>query len=306
MSKSVPHLISGAASGFASAVCLQPINVLKTRVQQGSETRYLLTRLRQHVFLRVVHDIVNKEGPAALWCGTTVTLFRNVPSVSFYFAGLNYARSALAKLPSFAIVPVPATVLAQAQKGSVLPKLTGEGNLLAGAATRAVVSVAMNPFTVLKARYESNLYSYKSLFGALRDLARAGPAELFRGVVPSTLRDAPFAGISVVVYEQSKAKMTGYFTPTFSTHYMIIHGCSGMVAGTVATLATNPFDIVKTKVQVDREHRYQGLIQTASLIWRQRGISGFFDGAALRMTRKPLSQAIGWAVYEGVLMLIHA
>jgi hypothetical protein len=37
---------------------------------------------------------------------------------------------------------------------SVLPVLTGPGNLLAGATTRVTVGFALNPFSVLKARYE--------------------------------------------------------------------------------------------------------------------------------------------------------
>ena len=32
---------------------------------------------------------------------------------------------------------------------------------------------------------------------------------------------------------------------------------------------------------------------------------GFFDGASLRMSRKVLSSAIGWAIFEGVLMFIR-
>ena len=35
---------------------------------------------------------------------------------------------------------------------------------------------------------------------------------------------------------------------------------------------------------------------------QQRGVAGFFDGSTLRMSRKIFSSAIGWAVYEGVLI----
>jgi len=38
---------------------------------------------------------------------------------------------------------------------------------------------------------------------------------------------------------------------------------------------------------------------------QQRGISGFFDGASLRLSRKVASSAIGWAVYEGLLILAN-
>lgn len=34
-------------------------------------------------------------------------------------------------------------------------------------------------------------------------------------------------------------------------------------------------------------------------------MNGYFDGAALRLSRKVFSSAIGWAVYEGLLMLFR-
>lgn len=108
---------------------------------------------------------------------------------------------------------------------STLPKLSSQGNLLSGAVARVAVGFVLNPFTVLKARYEvhtssfarrelpsaeppccpqSNLHNYQSLFGALRSLVRAGPSEAFLGFLPSALRDAPYAGFFIVFYEAIK------------------------------------------------------------------------------------------------------
>lgn len=42
--------------------------------------------------------------------------------------------------------------------GSTLPKLAGHGNILAGAVTRVSVGFLLNPFSVLKARYEVRLF----------------------------------------------------------------------------------------------------------------------------------------------------
>lgn len=81
----------------------------------------------------------------------------------------------------------------------------------------------------------------------------------------------------------------------------------------------------KTKMQVRREERYQGVVQTVRTVWqvcerlyvifmglmhlfpvKQRGMAGFFDGATLRLSRKVFSSAIGWAVYEGMLIFMKA
>ncbi|THG98600.1 hypothetical protein EW026_g3602 [Hermanssonia centrifuga] len=109
--------------------------------------------------------------------------------------------------------PYFASVRAQSSTnhGSTLPKLTSQGNLLAGATARVTVGFILNPFSVLKARYESNLYAYPSFSSAFGSLIRAGPSELFRGFLPSALRDAPYAGLFIVFYEGIKQE-TGKFT----------------------------------------------------------------------------------------------
>ena len=51
---------------------------------------------------------------------------------------------------------------------------------------------------------QSSYYSYGSFGEAFFGLLRAGPKEIFRGAVASSLRDAPYAGIFVVFYEHIK------------------------------------------------------------------------------------------------------
>jgi solute carrier family 25 protein 38 len=73
-------------------------------------------------------------------------------------------------------------------------------------------------------------------------------------------------------------------------------------------------------MQVRTEHKYHGLTRTVLAVWnvsdplrmifealilivsKERGIYSFFDGASLRLSRKILSSAIGWAVYESLLV----
>ncbi|KAI0959225.1 hypothetical protein AcW1_004112 [Taiwanofungus camphoratus] len=300
MSHVSQHLISGALSGFASSICLQPLDLLKTRLQQGDGSPYRPSNMA--LLLSTTRDIVRINGLSGLWRGTTATLLRNVPGVALYFTGLNHARTVLATTPYFA---VPCSSKNHEKEGSVLPKLTSQGNLLAGATTRVAVGILLNPITVLKARYESNFYAYQSVFGALGALLRAGPAESFRGVVASSLRDAPYAGLFVVCYEYIKNDLSSLLAPTSSTCSTAVHGFSAMAAGAFATLATHPFDVIKTRMQVRTENKYHGLFKTISTVWHQRGARGFFDGAVLRLSRKPLSSAIAWATYEGVLMFMR-
>ncbi|KIM84030.1 hypothetical protein PILCRDRAFT_68706 [Piloderma croceum F 1598] len=300
MSNVGQHMLSGALSGFASTVCLQPFDLLKTRMQQGDGT----IQPRNTTFiLRTAQEIVAKDGLVGLWRGTAPSLIRNVPGVALYMTSLTQLRTVMAKSPYFALARKD--TIAQGNHSSVLPKLTVQGNLISGATARVGIGFLLNPVSVLKARFESNLYAYESLTGSFVSIVRLGPSELLRGFVASSLRDAPYAGLFVVFYEVIKRETSQLLPPTSNTYSTGIHSFSAASAGAIATMATHPFDVIKTKIQVRKENRYQGLMSTVRTIWTQRGVSGFFDGTSLRMSRKILSSAIGWAVFEGILMFMR-
>ncbi|GJE83976.1 solute carrier family 25 member 38 [Phanerochaete sordida] len=299
MSNVSQHLISGALSGFASGIALQPFDLLKTRMQQGDGG--VVGQKQKLRIIGTAREVVRTNGVLGLWRGTTATLLRNIPGVALYFTGLNQLRTVLSTSPYFTSMRKSETNT----HGTTLPKLTSQGNLLSGAFTRVSVGFVLNPFSVLKARYESNLYAYSSLLGALRSMARGGPSELFKGFLPSALRDAPYAGLFIAFYEGIKHETNLLMPSSSPLHAAGVHSFSAASAGAIATMVTHPFDVVKTKMQVRSEQRYQGLMQTVVTVWKQRGVPGFFDGAVLRLSRKVLSSAIGWAVYEGMLIFMR-
>ncbi|KAL1747797.1 solute carrier family 25 member 38 [Schizophyllum fasciatum] len=321
MSNVGQQMASGALSGFASTVCLQPFDLLKTRIQQ-TDGRPRPGTHRPAALLDTVRQVLAESGPRGLWRGTSATLVRNVPGVALYMTGLTQLRAFMARAPLFSAVHA-APAAAAADRTSVLPKLTSTGNLLAGATTRVAVGFLLNPVSVLKARFESNVHPSMapslnplhpstipsatphppSLPTALLALLRAGPAEYLRGFLASALRDAPYAGLFVLSYEAVK-KHAATLAPT-GTPPPAIHSASAAAAGALATLATHPFDVIKTKIQVRPEDRYRGFLRTCGTVWRQRGPLGFLDGVSLRLSRKVLSSVIGWAVYEGVLLCMH-
>ncbi|KIY45587.1 mitochondrial carrier [Fistulina hepatica ATCC 64428] len=303
------QLLSGALSGFASTICLQPCNcpvdLLKTRLQQGSGSILVKPTLspRATFIVDVARQIIASEGLKGLWRGTGATLIRNVPGVALYMTSLTQLRAVMAGSPYFAIAPLTGS----SPPTSALPKLTSSGNLLAGAVARVGVGFVLNPFSLIKARFESSMYTYESIGGALVAITRSGgPTALFRGFVASALRDAPYAGLFVVFYEGTKREIGECLSQRRCIAVaFVMHSFSGASAGVIATVATHPFDVIKTKIQVRHEDRYNGLVRTCRTIWHDRGVRGFFDGMSLRMSRKVLSSAIGWAVYEGVLLLLY-
>lgn len=194
---------------------------------------------------------------------------------------------------------------------SSLVKLSNTGNLLAGAVARTFAGMLLMPLTVIKVRYESNLYSYQSIAAAGRDIyAREGARGFFSGFGATAVRDAPYAGLYVLFYEQSKKRLSAYWhreggdgkdaarpgvmgVPASAT----INFSSGVVAGAACSAVSNPFDAVKTRIQL-QPGVYRNMFHAAHRMVTREGARSLLDGLALRMGRKAMSSALAWTVYE--------
>ncbi|KAI6033866.1 solute carrier family 25 member 38 [Pisolithus microcarpus] len=253
------HLFSGSAlSGFA-------VDLLKTRIQQGDAVQQC-TR-NTSVIWHTAGDIIKQDGIKGLWRGTTATLMRTVPGVALYMTSLTHLRAVMAKSPYFTVQEMRET-----KEGikTVLPKVSNNGNLIAGATARVAIGLLLSPFLVVKARFESELYSYKSLTGPFISVLRSGPS--------GSMRDAPYAGLFVVLYETVKRE-----ADELVASFLALNVYPTTIHKAIATMATHPFDVIKTKMQVRPEERYRAFISMTHRIWQQRGVFGFFDDSAERM-----------------------
>lgn len=107
----------------------------------------------------------------------------------------------------------------------------------------------------------------------------------------TTLRDAPYAGLYVFFYTRIKPvlKEVGFESN-------IGNFCSGMCAGFVSTTICHPFDVVKTRVQLDRTGL--NMLGCVRQMIMKESVKSFFSGYFARGIRKVLSGAITWTVYE--------
>lgn len=174
----------------------------------------------------------------------------------------------------------------------------------------------MMPMTVIKVRYESNLYAYRSIAGAGRDILKTeGVKGFFSGFGATAVRDAPYAGLYVLFYEQLKRRLslvaqkvptTGMATsPMAGSTSASINFASGVLAAGLATAITNPFDAIKTRIQL-RPREYRNMLQCGRKMISEDGIKSLLDGLALRMGRKALSSALAWTLYEELVRRAEA
>ena len=166
------------------------------------------------------------------------------------------------------------------------------------------------PITVIKVRYESTLYSYNSIWGAGKAILKTeGIKGLFSGFGATAIRDAPYAGLYVLFYEQSKRhlsqlrEVSPLKDPLDSSSGMkssisvSINFLSGVLAAGIATAVTNPFDAVKTRLQL-MPGQYGNMFKASQRMLKEDGFQSLFDGLGLRMGRKAISSALAWTLYE--------
>ncbi|KAI9932913.1 hypothetical protein ASPWEDRAFT_218403 [Aspergillus wentii DTO 134E9] len=295
-SKTTFHFAAGLCSGLSSAILLQPADLLKTRIQQ-SHNASLLPTLK--TILSSPHPIRN------LWRGTLPSALRTGFGSALYFTSLNALRQSLAqsRMPLFL---ADNSIDNTAGSLSALPKLSNTANLATGAAARTAAGFVMMPVTVIKVRYESDYYAYRSLAGAGRDIVRTeGMRGLFSGFGATAARDAPYAGLYVLLYEQFKRYLSSMSNPGKNdgqlTSSPSINFVSGGLAAGLATAISNPFDAVKTRLQL-MPGKYGNMLRAVRLMIQEDGMRSLLGGLGLRMGRKALSSALAWTVYEELIL----
>ncbi|XP_075038817.1 mitochondrial glycine transporter isoform X2 [Mixophyes fleayi] len=232
--------VCGSLSGTCSTLLFQPLDLLKTRLQ----TQQLSSTGRNVGMMHLFFKVIRNENFFGLWKGVSPSFLRCIPGVGLYFSTLYSLKQHIFT-------------------GKELAPLE---SILLGAGSRTVAGVCMLPFTVVKTRYESGKYAYKSVFGALGNIYRTeGPRGLFSGLTATLLRDAPFSGIYLMFYTQTKMfAINNNINPTFTP---LMNFSCGIMAGILASVTTQPADVIKTHMQLSHE-KYCWTGQAAHYIYQ--------------------------------------
>ncbi|XP_035886384.1 mitochondrial glycine transporter isoform X2 [Phyllostomus discolor] len=270
----IKAFLCGSISGTCSTLLFQPLDLLKTRLQT---LQPLAPGSRRIGMLALLLQVVRTESLLGLWKGMSPSIVRCVPGVGIYFSSL-YA------LKQHFLRGHPPTAVE---------------SVMLGVGSRSVAGVCMSPITVIKTRYESGRYGYESVYAALRSIYRSeGPRGLFSGLTATLLRDAPFSGIYLMFYTQTKNlvshdQLDAALVPAAN------FGC-GVFAGVLASLVTQPADVIKTHMQLSPV-KFRWFGQAVAIIFKDHGLRGFFHGSVPRALRRTLMAAMAWTVYEEMM-----
>jgi len=255
----VKSFLAGSFSGTCSTLLFQPLDLVKTRIQQVRGNPSMLREFKK---------IIVCEKVTGLWQGVRPSLIRTVPGVGVYFSCMHTVKMTL-----YAGTPTPTQ------------------SLMVGALARTLAGCIMIPVTVVKIRCEAGSMEYKGIVKALRSInGSEGVRGLTKGLLPTLFRDVPFSGMYLMFYEKLKVHCNN-LTP----YQHINHFCCGIGAGVLGSLVTQPADVIKTRLQLTPGAKTLTVIKD---IARGEGPMGFLRGMVPRTLRRTLMAALAWTVYE--------
>lgn len=176
----------------------------------------------------------------------------------------------------------------------------GDNNVyfISSAVARSMSSFIINPITLIKTRAEViGNKEFESVFkGIVSIYKKEGFRAYFNGGFAIIIRDFPFGGIFNLVYEYLNKRTESLNTNNY------IYFINGLIAGTVATIMTQPLEIVRAQLQYEKKlhhnHKYGKIIGVLYDIYSAEGIRGFEKGILPRLMRKPIANALTFYIYE--------
>jgi solute carrier family 25 protein 38 len=296
---------SGSLSGMLVSACLQPLDVVRTRMQADAARGVALSSAA------TARAVAAEGGLAALWRGTQPTVIRLGLGAGLHFFFLDSLRPALEA--RFAAPGGRADARGR-------PELTALGAALAGGLSRAAAALAACPITVAKTRMEyvaspaamaaatasgAALPRYRNTAHALATIARLeGARGLFRGVAPTVAANAPFSALYYMFYTRLQARLRdalGVEALPAPANF-----AAGAAAAVAATLLTQPADVVRTRMQLGLGAAGGGSLALLRGIFAAQGARGLLAGAAPRMAKRTMQTALVWTLYEELVPRLTA
>jgi solute carrier family 25 protein 39/40 len=258
-----------AVTTFAS-----PINMVKVRVQSNPLPLPVSGAVRQ---------LWKENGVRAFYAALPISISMSIPSGIVYLLSYETCRDYLA-----------ASVLSSSQ--------LGYAPLLAGFGSKVLCSTLFCPLEVLTVRVQSS--SKPSILGTVGKIWRHdGVVGFYRGLGVTLLRDAPFSAFYWALLTDFKRRIQLQYpawseSNGFATTFMAAgSACFG------AALATQPMDLIKTRLQAAPD-RMSGL-QLLKALYRCGGVIGLYQGLGLRTMQMVPASALFMATFDTGRRMLH-
>jgi solute carrier family 25 iron transporter 28/37 len=188
-----------------------------------------------------------------------------------------------------------------------------------GVVATVVHDTIIVPTDVVKQRLQLGCYS--GTYDCIKSVWRKeGFIAFYRSLPTTLLSECPFHGVLVATNEsmkvllnlESRGEDRDDRGPKAAVGW---HFFSTGISGILAAVATQPLDVVKTRLQTqgvfadmaaeaEPTVRYSGMMSAARLIYKEEGLRGLFRGTVPRLLFAAPSAAMCWGTYEVVKSLL--
>jgi len=227
----------GAASCLAEVVTM-PVDVVKTRLQMdgaGATRAYRGS-------LDCAAQLVRSEGPGALFKGLPPALLRQST-----YGSMRYGLYA----------PIRDMLGADPRRLHLMPLWK---KVAAGAGAGAVASALASPTDLVKVRLQTDGMlrgpggkplprRYHGMLHCLATTVREeGVLGLWTGAGPTASRATALAAAELSSYDEAKARLRALPVGSLQRDGIALHASTALISGFVSTVASSPFDVVKSRV----------------------------------------------------------
>jgi len=263
--------------GVLEACSLQPLDVVKTRLQ-----------LSQSSLSALVRTMYRTEGPLSFYKGLTpfVTHLVTKYSVRWYFN--EFYRGLLAD-----------------KNGKVS---TANGFLAGTGAGITEAVLIVTPFEVIKTRLQQqkgsdkSTFKYHGMIQTAQTIAKEeGVTALWKGNVPTMLRQGINQLFLFGTYDHLKKLVFGLERDSIISSYQSL--LLGIIAGALGPLFNNPIDVAKTRLMAQIsvpgvEPKYRGTFHCIKTVASEEGFNALMRGCVMRIIRVAPGMGITFTTVE--------
>jgi hypothetical protein len=279
-------MISGILAGSFSKLIMHPVDTLKAIIQVDTSV------VERPSIIRTLKNISQHEGALSLYRGLPIAVLGSIPGSVLYFGSYEFAKKKLLLLENFS-------------KGEFLIYF------ISGMFAETISCIVYVPVDVIKERRQVQstvkYFTYKNDLDAIKTIIKQeGIRGYYKAYGATIFSFGPMSAFYFMFYEYFK----GFFVRNDAKTYiqrvkkegidelknvkLDISFTQGMIcsaiAGCLASLITNPLDLVKLRMQVQRggekytgqKQQYRNMIHGLSVIAKTEGFQGMTKGAFTR------------------------
>ncbi|XP_058097014.1 mitochondrial uncoupling protein 5-like [Magnolia sinica] len=292
----VKGFVEGGLASIVAGCSTHPLDLIKVRLQLHGEaqTATIASSPARVGPISVGARIVRTEGLPALFSGISATVLRQT-LYSTTRMGLYEILKSRWSDPDSATIPLPRKIAAGLIAGAV------------GAAVGNPADVAMVRMQADGRLPQEQRRNYRSVVDAIRRMAKQeGVTSLWRGSSLTVNRAMIVTASQLATYDQVKEMVLekGLMNDGIGTHV-----AASFTAGFVAAVASNPVDVIKTRVMNMRvgegeKPPYAGALDCAVKTVRSEGAMALYKGFVPTISRQGPFTVVLFVTLEQVRKLL--